>query len=552
MASIELGCAQDANGNLLDADKIDFFNDPDDVTPISGPSALSSTKPLAPIFNLRPVGKVAGSRRRSSRTCKTASRITDPENTVDIFGEKRKANSPPATPPRARRARAAPSQSSDGEAEGDAVCGGCSDTDCEHHVTGGGDDDESPDIDSEYERTKVQADADHEKIHAKTPQEDRTADLKTVYRFFKERPNPTTGVLERGAICLTCEKKGVSLEKAFLKGGVSSLRAHISRHSDHQRPYKERCEALGIPLHPRALSKQQQHPTPSYSQRSERSRGIRTDLLAFKKIDGRHTGETLGSAIVATIDKYELRDKIGWMTGDGASVNRTAIRVVERQLDSEDWQAKDRDMMCVSSTEMEELLSKLKDADEADEGDDDDEAGGDESEEWTSGDALGKLLAFIKQAVDTFINTADDSDEVPPLRNKEYAMYRLSKSDWEKLRILLEVLGEFANVTQSFSSERLPTVYRIIPTLEFLMKRLELMSENARYSEISEPLDEAVKNLQKWYHRVESTSLAYFACMSTSLALLLVSSSLTIQFLTLRSRINTFSLNGALNKCARR
>jgi hypothetical protein len=30
-----LGCALDADGNLLDADKIEWFNDPDDAQPLS-------------------------------------------------------------------------------------------------------------------------------------------------------------------------------------------------------------------------------------------------------------------------------------------------------------------------------------------------------------------------------------------------------------------------------------------------------------------------------------------------------------------------------------
>lgn len=75
---------------------------------------------------------------------------------------------------------------------------------------------------------------------------------------------------------------------------------------------------------------------------------IVTEELAFMRLDGRHTGERIGAALVETIDRYKLRTKVGWATSDGAAVNRTANRVVERKLEDSTWQAKERDMMYVS------------------------------------------------------------------------------------------------------------------------------------------------------------------------------------------------------------
>jgi Tfp pilus assembly protein PilZ len=63
------------------------------------------------------------------------------------------------------------------------------------------------------------------------------------------------------------------------------------------------------------------------------------------KIEGRHTGENIGASIVSTLEKYGLRGKVGWITSDGASVNRSTA--IERRLDHRDadWTAKERDMM---------------------------------------------------------------------------------------------------------------------------------------------------------------------------------------------------------------
>jgi len=74
---------------------------------------------------------------------------------------------------------------------------------------------------------------------------------------------------------------------------------------------------------------------------------------------------------------------------------------------------------------------------------------------------------------------------------------------------------EHVNVTQSFSSERTPTVYHINPTLEFLIQPWETMVvTQPRYAEIKDALLEGVKNLQKWFHRSDTTSSAYFIASS--------------------------------------
>lgn len=74
-------------------------------------------------------------------------------------------------------------------------------------------------------------------------------------------------------------------------------------------------------------------------------------------------------------------------------------------------------------------------------------------------------------------------------------------------------MQEPANVTQTFSRERTPTVWRIIPTLEFLIKRWETMSTQPRYDEIKEALSDGVEGLKKWFHRAETSSDAYFICL---------------------------------------
>ena len=44
------------------------------------------------------------------------------------------------------------------------------------------------------------------------------------------------------------------------------------------------------------------------------------------------------------------------------------------------------------------------------------------------------------QALTCFAQLADDSEEVPPLRNKKYSWWRLSKLEWDGVKLLHEVL----------------------------------------------------------------------------------------------------------------
>lgn len=71
---------------------------------------------------------------------------------------------------------------------------------------------------------------------------------------------------------------------------------------------------------------------------------------------------------------------------------------------------------------------------------------------------------------------------------------------------------EPADAQQSFSSNKQPTVWRIIPVLEYLVVRWEDMASQSKYYEISESIEAGLDNLAKWY-RTTDDSDAYFVCM---------------------------------------
>lgn len=93
----------------------------------------------------------------------------------------------------------------------------------------------------------------------------------------------------------------------------------------------------------------------------------------------------------------------------------------------------------------------------------------------------------------------------------------------------------------------MPTVWRIIPSFEFLIKRWETMAGQQQYQGLRDALNDGVKNLRKWYGRVNSTSPGYFICLGKFFGLIYgFALNITYQSLILMSRTCTSGTGGAV------
>jgi len=124
---------------------------------------------------------------------------------------------------------------------------------------------------------------------------------------------------------------------------------------------------------------------------------------------------------------------------------------------------------------------------------------------------LERFIA-LRPAVTRFTNLADESPEVPKLRNKKYQDFKLDRADWKRLQLVYNVLKEPATAQQTFSSAKHPTAWRTIPTLECLANRWRLMASDPQYTPIADAIQQGLKNVEKYYKET-SESDVYFICL---------------------------------------
>jgi hypothetical protein len=55
-------------------------------------------------------------------------------------------------------------------------------------------------------------------------------------------------------------------------------------------------------------------------------------MLAFREMTNRHNGKAIAANVLAVINDYDLRDKVGFFVLDNASSNNTAVAILRETL----------------------------------------------------------------------------------------------------------------------------------------------------------------------------------------------------------------------------
>ncbi|KAF8799820.1 hypothetical protein BYT27DRAFT_7217371 [Phlegmacium glaucopus] len=496
----ELGCAVHPDGTLKDASEIEWQYDKDDDAPMA--SCSSSSKSIASFFAKKalPANLVAGSR-HSARTTRPSARILDPENAMN--NQKRKAKS---TPSRRISCKVVITSEDEGEvpllltSDNDTTDTEAIDSDGEAHET----------ATAEFESLQAMADADHSAIRGRNVQ-DTTADIRTIFKREKEYRNPDSGRVTDGHWCKIClDDPTVKRSACFFTGSTSTLHMHIARHGNHTKAYLEKCKTLGIQTHPRALSRiptessdgLHQSNLDSIITREPRQPPFTTNglmdyivELVVREDEAFQLVERDGFHSLLRYCRPSLSDKdIPKRKTVRAEVIRRAQLAEEKVLNAlKGWTTREHDILCMEHSlhiACKHFVETIAPA--------------------SPREVRKKVRAALKKAtgitgdldLDELDNALDASEQVPNLtKNRGYADLQLTKKDWDRLEVVCNVLREPSDVQQTFSNEHAPTVWRIIPSLKFLIKQWETMVTQPQYREVKDAIMEGVISFQKWYRK---------------------------------------------------
>jgi len=191
-----MACALRSDGQLKDATEIDWYNDPDDDSPMAPPPPISDST-LNTFL------------RRSGRVTKPTEKIRGADDAATIPA-KRLPPAAPQNPPPPKRV----STGVDDELFGpeDAT------------------DEEEDDGNEAYQRTKEFGDKDRDDFKGlRLKKDERSADLTTIFSPKSIHINPHTQEREYGWWCEICKANNVPIQQCFFKGSISSRRTHIAR-----------------------------------------------------------------------------------------------------------------------------------------------------------------------------------------------------------------------------------------------------------------------------------------------------------------------------------
>ncbi|KAG2123483.1 hypothetical protein DEU56DRAFT_49781 [Suillus clintonianus] len=126
---------------------------------------------------------------------------------------------------------------------------------------------------------------------------------------------------------------------------------------------------------------------------------------------------------------------------------------------------------------------------------------------WGSWNGVIARMLLLKKAVKIFINTADDSDDVPNVdkNQRKYASYRVSDTEWDLLTMIRKVLAAAADVQEAFSAEYYPTVWRILPLYEDFIVRWQTFSKDPKMAVLRHAIHAGITNLEKYYNKTDNS-----------------------------------------------
>ncbi|KAJ7450600.1 hypothetical protein FB451DRAFT_1186706 [Mycena latifolia] len=264
----------------------------------------------------------------------------------------------------------------------------------------------------------------------------------------------------------------------------------------------------------------------------------------------------MSKILLHTLDRYEIREKVGWFTADNASNNDTTLVSLAEDLNIDDetpyWDPVEHRHFIsdVSPMSAKAVLAKVKkmkarllkdnpdlDLDELNELLQDDEAEEDENEadadEFAAGDAVGKGLALINQILKSpqaqayFAKTCKTL-EIPALQLIGWIRTRWASlyAFLDRILLLQKAVNQFANSADE--SDEVPDLdgkcymdfklgksdwLKIQKVHEVLQCWID-MAALPKFADMAPSIEAGLENIAKWYRKTDDTDV-YFICLGT-------------------------------------
>ncbi|KAI1795273.1 ribonuclease H-like domain-containing protein, partial [Ganoderma leucocontextum] len=94
-----------------------------------------------------------------------------------------------------------------------------------------------------------------------------------------------------------------------------------------------------------------------------------------------------------------------------------------------------------------------------------------------------------------------------------WSVFRLEKEDWDRVKLCVEILEDADKYHQMFSSDKAPTLHRVIPALEALCTKWEKKLADPKYAVFHPALRAGLKKLNKYYAKLDNSDVYILALL---------------------------------------
>ncbi|KAI5991213.1 ribonuclease H-like domain-containing protein [Pisolithus albus] len=130
---------------------------------------------------------------------------------------------------------------------------------------------------------------------------------------------------------------------------------------------------------------------------------------------------------------------------------------------------------------------------------------------WSSTYVMLRRALELKEYVNEFVRHIGIQERNVEKRQKLLNL-ELSEAEWDRVRLLLSLLGYAEKAQHAFSTEHGPTLHAALPALEALHKAWSLRMDSVKYMDFTDALEAALRKVSEYYERTASSD-AYIMAM---------------------------------------